>query len=95
MPTTEDNMIATATIPMNPSVLDFADAEGKIVLWVKDEEEGRSVYMGVKMYGEIDRVYEVQYDAFERVITKMMGDVIMYNADDPFTKLLMGAENAS
>lgn len=88
------DMIAVGSIPIHPGVVDFQDTEGKVILWVKDEEEGRSVYLGIEMYGVVDRAYEVRYSDFENVITKMMGDVIMHNAEDPFEKLLMGADNA-
>lgn len=82
--------ISVGTIPLNPGMLDYEDAEGKIILWVKDDEEGRSVYLGVKMYGVVDRAYAVRYEDFENVITKMMGEVIMANAEDPFAQLLGG-----
>lgn len=84
------DMISVGTIPLNPSVLDYADAEGKIILWVEDGDEGKCVQLGVKMYGVVDRVYSVRYEDFEGVITKMMGEVIMANADDPFAQLLGG-----
>lgn len=88
-----DDMIAVGSIPIHPGVLDYADTDGKIILWVKDEDEGRSVYMSISMYGEVSRAYEVRYDDFEGVVTKLMGDVIMANAEDPFTQLLEGAGN--
>lgn len=83
-------MISVGTIPLNPNVLDFKDTDGKIILWVKDEEEGRSVYMSIGMYGELTRTFEVRYDDFADVITRMMGEVTMHNAEDPFTQLLGG-----
>ena len=86
------DMIATGVIPLNPGVLDYADSDGKIILWVKDEEEGRSVYMSISMYGEMVRTYEVAYADFENVVTKMMGDVIMANMNDPFAELLGGTD---
>ena len=86
------DMIATGVIPLNPGVLDYADSDGKVILWVKDEEEGRSVYMSISMYGEMVRTYEVAYADFENVVTKMMGDVIMANMNDPFAELLGGAD---
>lgn len=88
-----DEMIAVGTIPLNPNVLDFADAEGKIILYVRDEEQGRSVYLSVSMYGELTRTYEVRYDDFAEVITRMMGKVTMHNVDDPFAQLLLGGSN--
>lgn len=86
-----NDMIAVGSIPIHPGVLDYADAEGKIILWVKDEEEGRSLYMSIEMYGELSRAYEVRYDDWERTVAKMIGDVGMHNSDDPFAKLLEGA----
>jgi len=86
------DMIAVGTIPLNPGVLDYADAEGKVILYVKDEEEGRSVYMSISMYGEPSRTYEVAYNDFEQVVTKMMGEVIMHNTEDPFAQLLGGID---
>lgn len=84
------DMISVGTIPLNPSVLDYADAEGKVILWVEDGDEGKAVQLGIKMYGVVDRVYSVRYEDFENVITKMMGEVIMANANDPFAELLGG-----
>lgn len=83
-------MVAVGSIPINPGMLDLADAEGKIILWVKDEDEGRSVYLAVEMYGVVDRAYPVAYADFEKVITDVMGKVIMADAGDPFTELLGG-----
>lgn len=88
-----DDMIAVGSIPIHPGVLDYADAEGKIILYVRDEEEGRSVYMSISMYGELSRAYEVRYDDFERVVTKMIGDVVLSNSEDPFAQLLEGAND--
>lgn len=85
------DMIAVGSIPIHPGVLDYEDAKGKIILWVKDEEQGRSVYLGVEMYGVVDRAYEVSYADFENVITKMMGTVIMADAEDPYMALLNGS----
>lgn len=90
MTTTESTMIAVGSIPLNPGMLDLADAEGKIVLWVKDEDEGRSVYLAVEMYGVVDRAYPVAYADFEKVITNVMGKVIMADHEDPFAALLTG-----
>lgn len=87
----EADMIALGTVPIHPGVVDYQDAEGKIVLFVRDCEEGRSLYMGVEMYGEISRLYEVQWSDWVPVMTKMMGDVVMHNMDDPFTALLGGS----
>lgn len=84
------NMITVGTIPLNPSVIDYADAEGKIVLFVRDGEDGRSCFMGVEMYGVLDRLYEVNYDDWAKTITRMTGDVVMHNHDDPFLQLLNG-----
>lgn len=86
-----DDMIAVGSIPIHPGVLDYADADGKVVLYVQDAEEGRSLFMSISMYGEFSRTYEVRYDDFAEVVTKMMGEVTMHNADDPFMKLLGGS----
>lgn len=90
MTTTEPNMIAVGSIPIHPGVLDLAGTDGKIILFVHDNDEGRSVRLGVEMYGHLDRLYEVRYEDFENVITKMMGTVIMADAEDPFNALLGG-----
>lgn len=83
-------MISVGAIPLNPNVLDYKDAEGKVILWVKDEEEGRAVYLSISMYGEVTRTYEVRYDDFVDTTTRMMGEVMMHNVEDPFTQLLGG-----
>ena len=88
-------MISVGSIPLNPNVLDYKDAEGKIILWVKDEEEGRSVYLSIGMYGEVSRTYEVRYDDFADVVTRMMGQVTMHNVEDPFNALLLGGKDGS
>lgn len=84
----ENNMLAVGSIPIHPGIQDFADAKGKIILYVKDEEEGRSLYLSFEMYGELSRAYEVRYDDFEQVVTKMIGQVGMANSEDPFMTLL-------
>lgn len=86
-------MISVGTIPLNPNVIDYEDAEGKVILWVKDEEEGRSVYMSIGMYGQVTRTWEVRYDDFANVITRMMGEVTMHNVEDPFAELLGGSND--
>jgi hypothetical protein len=40
------------------------------------------------MYGELARMYEVKYDDWADTITRMMGEVIMADSDDPFNQLL-------
>lgn len=87
-----NDMIAVGAIPIHPGVADFADADGRVVLWVKDEEEGRSVYMSISMYGEMSRTYEVRYDDFAETVTKVMGEVVMHNAEDPYALLLGGID---
>jgi len=87
-----NDMIAVGAIPIHPGVTDFADADGRVVLWVKDEEEGRSVYMSISMYGEMSRTYEVRYDDFAETVTKVMGEVVMHNAEDPYALLLGGID---
>lgn len=86
-------MIAVGTMPLSPGMLDFQDADGKAILWVKDEREGRRVYITFEMYGEMTRAYEVRYEDFANVVTKMMGDVTMHNMTDPFEQLLIGASD--
>ena len=88
---TEADMITLGTVPIHPGVIDYKDAEGKIILFVRDCDEGRSLFMGVEMYGEISRLYEVQWNDWVPVMTKMMGDVVMHNMDDPFNQLLGGS----
>lgn len=87
---TQADMIAVGTVPIHPGVLDYNDTKGKIILFVRDEEEGRSVFMGVETYGEISRLYECRWDDWSAVITKMQGDVVMHNQEDPFNALLGG-----
>lgn len=93
MTTTETGYISVGAIPIHPGVLDYADTDGKIILYVKDEEEGRSVYMAIAMYGEVSRTYEVRYDDFAETVTKVMGEVTLYNSEDPFTLLLGGNDD--
>ena len=83
-----ESTITAGTIPLHPGNRDYAEAKGKVVLWVKDEDEGRSLYMGFEAYGNVPYVYEVRYDDWADIITRMMGDVILHNADDPFAQLL-------
>lgn len=84
------DMITVGTVPLNPAAYTDPDAKGKIVLFVRDGEDGRSAFMGVEMYGQLDRLYEVNYDDWAKTITRMTGDVVMHNHDDPFLKLLNG-----
>ena len=86
-----DEMIAVGSIPIHPGIIDYEDAHGKVILWVKDEEQGRSLYMGIEMYGEVGRVYEVRYDDWARVATDVLAGVAMHNANDPFMELLGGS----
>ncbi len=87
------DMISVGRVPIHPGVQDYEDAKGHVVLWVKDEDEGRSLYMSVEMYGNMVRTYEVRYDDFADVVTRMMGEVTMHSANDPFEKLLQGSMN--
>lgn len=89
----DNEMIAVGSVPLNTGMLDYADAEGKIILWVRDEREGRSLYITFEMYGEISRAYSVRYEDFADVVTKVMGDVTIHNMTDPFEQLLIGAQN--
>lgn len=93
MTTIDTEYISVGAIPIHPGVLDYADTDGKVILYVRDEDEGRSVYMAIAMYGEVSRTYEVRYDDFAEVVTKVMGEVTMYNSEDPFTKLLGGNDD--
>ena len=86
----EAEMISVGTVPIHPGVLDYQDAQGKVILFVRDNDEGRSIYMGVEIYGEISRLYECRWDDWVPVITKMAGDVTMHNHDDVFNQLLGG-----
>lgn len=88
--TDEYDMLSVGSVPLNPNVVDFDDADGKVVLYVKDTDEGRSLYLSMSLYGEMSRTYEVRYDDFAEVVTKMMGEVTMANSEDEFMKLLGG-----
>ena len=88
------DMISVGRIPLHPGLLDYNDAEGHVVLYVRDEEEGRSVYISIERYGEMSRAYEVRFDDFENVITRMLGEGTLANHNDPFAALLTGASNA-
>lgn len=88
-------MISVGSIPLNPNVLDYEDANGKVVLYVQDSEEGRSLFMSMSLYGEFARTYEVRYDDFADVVTRMMGQVTMHNVEDPFAQLLGGNDGSS
>ena len=90
-----DDMISVGSIPLNPNVLDYKDAEGKIILYVQDSEEGRSLFISMSLYGEFARTYEVRYDDFADVVTRMMGQVTMHNVEDPFNALLLGGNDGS
>jgi len=54
------DMLTVGTVPLHPGVLDYADTDGKIILFVRDQEEGRSLFMAIEMYGELGRMYEVK-----------------------------------
>lgn len=92
MQMTED-MLAVGAIPIHPGVLDYSDAEGKVILYVQESDQGQSLFMSISMYGELSRTYEVRYDDFADVVTRMMGQVSIANADDPFAQLLLGGTN--
>jgi hypothetical protein len=91
----ENEMIAVGMVPLHPGVMDYADAKGKIILFVRDDEEGRSLFMSIETYGQISRTYEVRWDDWSHIVTKMAGDVIISDAADPYTALLNGADNGS
>lgn len=85
----EHSMIAVGMVPLNPDVLDFKDAEGKIILYVQDSvDDGRLLFLSISLYGELSRTYEVKWEDWAPTVTKMMGDVVMHNHDDPFAQLL-------
>lgn len=85
-----DDMIAVGSIPLDGRELDYDDADGKIVLHVREGDNGRTVFLSIKLYGEFSRAYEVRYDDFASVITKMIGDVVIHDAADQFNELLVG-----
>lgn len=96
MPTTDEMsgiMITAKTIPINPGVLDYKDAEGKIVLFVRDEAEGRSMYMGLELYGVIDRLWEVNYADWEDVAVRTIAAVSIHDSKDPLTQMMNGSSN--
>ena len=96
MPTTDEmatTMITAKTIPLNPGVLDYEDAHGKVVLFVRDEQEGRSMYMGLELYGMIDRLFEVKYSDWEDVAVRTIAAVYLHDSkNDPLNELLGDSE---
>ena len=88
----EVDMIAVGTMPLHPSSMDFPDASAKIILFVRDGEDGRSLFLGTELYGEMSRLYEVRYEDWEGTVTKVMAQVGLHNSNDPFTALLKGTD---
>lgn len=74
-----NEMLAVGTVPIHPGVMDYKDANGKIVLFVREQEEGRSLFMSIEMYGELSRTYEVRYEDWEPVILKMAVDLTAHD----------------
>ena len=85
--------LTAGTIPFHPGVKEYEGLDGKVMLYVRDNDEGRSLYMAIGMQGVFPYVYEVRYDDFADVISRMQAEVIMTDADDPFTLLLTGGNN--
>ena len=85
-----EQVIAAGTIPLHPGVDDYRDAKGKVVLFVEDNDQGRSLYMGIEAYGTTPYTYEVRYDDFADIVTRLMVDVATANAGDMFAELLTG-----
>jgi hypothetical protein len=83
----ENEMVAVGAVPIHPGVLDYADANGKIILYVKDEEEGRSLFMSIEMYGELTRAYEVRWDDWANTVSKMLAKVELADSTDPLAEL--------
>lgn len=83
-----ESTITAGTIPFHPGVPEYRDADGKVIMWVKDDDEGRSLFLGVEAYGEISAVTELRYDDWVDVVSRMMGTVIMQDSTDPFNELL-------
>jgi hypothetical protein len=76
---TDAGMISVGAVPIHPGVQDYADTGGKVILFVREEAEGRSLFLSIEMYGEISRMYEVRYADWEGVVTKMTGDLMVHD----------------
>lgn len=78
----DTDMIAVGSVPVTAGLADMADADGKVVLFVRDMPEGRSLFMGMTLYGEVSRMYQLDYSAWEDTILKMTTDVTVHNMGD-------------
>lgn len=98
MPTIEQmraevDMLSVGTIPLHPGSMEFADSNAKIILFVRDGEDGRSLFLSTELYGQLSRMYEVRYEDWAGVVTKMLAQVELHNSEDPFLALLNGEVN--
>ena len=89
----QDQTITTGTVPLNPAVREYAEADGNVVMYVRDGDSGRSLYLGIKAFGAVTNVYEFSYDDFLDVFVRMQSDVILNDAEDPYSALLTGGTN--
>lgn len=78
----DTDMIAVGSVPLKPGIADYADSDGKAVMFVRDMPEGRSLFLGLSLYGEISRMYELDYAAWEDTMLKMTTDVTVHNMGD-------------
>lgn len=89
----QDQTITIGTVPFNPAVREYAEADGNVVMYVRDSDSGRSLYLGIKAFGAVTNVYEFSYDDFLDVFVRMQSDVILNDAEDPYSALLTGGTN--
>lgn len=80
-----EGVITAGTVPIHPSIV---SGSGKVLLFVQDGEDGRSLFIGVETFGEKAALFEVEYDQFVQVYSQMVSDVIIEDAGDPFAALL-------
>lgn len=71
----DSDMLAVGSVPITTQDPEFLDADNKAVLFVRDMPEGRSLFLGLSLYGEIARMYQLDYSAWEDTMIKMMADV--------------------
>lgn len=76
------DMLTVGTIPLNPDIRDYDDANGKLIMFVRDEVEGRSLYMGLELYGEVSRLWEVRYDDFAQVVGSITMDIALRDIEE-------------
>lgn len=89
----QDQTITVGTVPLNPAVREYADADGNLVMYVQDGDSGRSLYLGIKAFGAIENVYEFSYGDFVDVFVRVQADVILNDTEDPYSALLTGGTN--